>query len=282
MKKNLLYTLAVVFSIVFFTNYAQAQLKLPAPSPFSKVTQKVGLMEASVEYSRPSMKGRVIFGDLLPYGKMWRAGANSPTKLHFDKEVTVEGTTLSAGAYTLMAIPEKSEWTIILNKDSKGNGVFSYNKEEDVARFKVKATTLSAPVETVTINFTDITMKTAKIELAWEKTSVKFAFSTEIDENITAQIKKALDPNKDAGTYFQIANYYYQKGEKLDDALKLITKSTDMTPRFWSVHLKAKIQAKLKDKKGAITTAKKSMEMAKEAKNDDYVRLNEKLISTLQ
>ncbi|MEO1654829.1 MAG: DUF2911 domain-containing protein [Bacteroidota bacterium] len=261
---------------------SQAQINMPAPSPLSKVTQQVGLMEASIEYSRPGVKGRKVFGDLVPFDKMWRTGANSPTKLTFGDKVVIEGKEIAAGTYSLMTMPGQSEWTIILNKDSKNRGVFDYNQSEDVIRFKAKSRSLNDMVESFSIGFTDLTMNSAHLEIAWEKTAVKFAFTTEVDSKVTAQIKQYLSPEKDAGPFYSIASYYYNQGTNMDQALELITKSVDMRPRYWSMHMKAKIQAKMKDKKGALVSAQKSMEMAQEADNQDYVRLNEKLMAELQ
>lgn len=281
MKKITCIALFTLIAFIASNQLLLAQLNTPQPSPFSKVTQKVGLMEATIEYSRPGVKGRTVFGDLLPYDQMWRTGANSPTKLKFSDKVMINGTEVPAGTYTLMTMPGKDEWTFIISKDSKNRGVFGYNKEEDVLRFKAKSRQLGDMVESFTINFTDIKANAANIELAWEKTAVKFAFETDVDSKVTAQIERFLAPDRDAGTYYQIASYYYDNNKNMNEALTYITKSVDQRPRYWTVHLKAKIQAKLNSKNDALSSAKKSLELAKEAGNPDYVRLNEKLISEL-
>lgn len=282
MNKMKNFSLATIIIGLLMTYQSQAQINMPAPSPFSKVTQNVGLIEASVEYSRPGVKGRKVFGDLVPFDKMWRTGANSPTKLTFSDKVKIDGKEVPAGSYTLISMPGESEWTFILNKDSKNRGVFDYNQSEDVIRFKAKSRSLNDVVESFTIGFTDLTMNSAHLEISWEKTAVKFAIETEVDDIVMAQIKNYLSPEKDAGPFYSIASYYYNKGTNMEQALELITKSVEMRPRYWSMHMKAKIQAKMDDKMGALASAQKSMEMAKKADNQDYVRLNEKLMAALK
>lgn len=278
--KSLLFVLSI--SLLMLAMPAMAQLELPRPSPMCEITQKVGLGEVKIAYSRPGVKGRKIFGDLVPYGKMWRTGANSPTKITFSDDVKVEGKDLKAGTYSLITIPGEREWEIIFNTDSKGRGVFSYNEAEDVLRVKVKPFSLTPKIESFMIYPADLEDNSAAIAIAWENTGVKFTVSTEIEEEIEAQIKQVLDPNRDAGTYYQIASYYYGKGQNLEEAHNLINKSVEMAPRYWTMHLQAKIKHMLKDKKGAMAAAEKSLGMAKEAGNQDYVRLNEKLIADIK
>ncbi len=273
--------LFVALFMCAFSVIAQ-QFNSPQPSPSGKVSQKVGLAEVSVSYSRPSMKGRVIFGDIVVFDKMWRTGANSPTKIKFDDEVSFGGTKVPAGEYTLLSIPSKTEWSVMLNKDTKGNGAFTYQETDNVAVIKVKPQMLAQNVETFVIQFGNITNTTMDLEMMWEKTAIKVQISHDITPKMTSQIKKLLDPNRDAGLYFNIASYYYETNQNTQQALELITKSTDMAPKYWTVHLKAKIQARLNDKTGAVASAEKSKELATADKDDNYVRLNEKLIAELK
>jgi tetratricopeptide (TPR) repeat protein len=277
MKRFLTFALSLVISATAF-----AQLKMPAPSPLSTVTQSVGLAEVSIKYSRPSVKGRKIYGDLVPFDKIWRTGANRPTKIKFDDDLVFEGKAVSAGEYTLVSIPSATEWTIILNKDSKGNGAFSYLESDDVLRFKVRPQPIANNVENFTVNFADITEKTAVIELLWEKTAVRFKIENEIASKIEKQIAKELNPAKDASLYSQIATYYLDTNQKLPEALELITKSTDLAPRYWTLHTKAKIQAKLGKNTEAIESCNKSIELAKKDSDDNYVKMNEKFIEQLK
>lgn len=276
--------ISFLFILLFVSicNVFAQQFNSPQPSPAGKISQKVGLAEASVSYSRPSMKGRTIFGDIVVFDKVWRTGANSPTKIKFDDEVMFGGTKVPAGEYTLLSIPSKSEWSVMLNKDTKGNGAFTYQESDNIAVVKVKPATLSQNVETFTIQFGNITNTTMDLEIMWEKTAIKVEIKHEIQTKMDAQIKKILDPKRDAGTFYGIASYYYENNQNTQQALELITKSTDMTPRYWTMHLKAKIQARLNDKTGAIASAEKSKELATADKDDNYVRLNDKLIAELK
>ncbi len=272
--KYFVFTLMAIATVVT----AKAQLNTPQPSPAAKISQAVGLGEITVSYSRPSMKGRVIFGDLVPYGALWRTGANAATKFTFSEDVTIGGKTVPKGDYSLFTIPNQNSWVIIFNKNATAQ-TNNYKQEEDVVRFEVKPESLPTPVESFTINFADIKPNSAVVEIMWEKTVVRFRIETEVDSKVMAQIQRALDPKKDAGLYYQIASYLYDNNKDQVLAYDLITKSVDMQPQYWTVHLKAKIEYKLGKFKEAIATAERSMAMAKEAGNNDYVRLNEKLIA---
>lgn len=272
--KHFVFTLMAITTVVT----AKAQLNTPQPSPAAKISQAVGLGEITVSYSRPSMKGRVIFGDLVPYGALWRTGANAATKFTFSEDVTIGGKPVPKGDYSLFTIPNQNSWVIIFNKNATAQ-TNNYKQEEDVVRFEVKPELLPTPVESFTINFADIKPNSAVVEIMWEKTAVRFRIETEVDSKVMAQIQRALDPKKDAGLYYQIASYLYDNNKDQVLAYDLITKSVDMQPQYWTVHLKAKIEYKLGKFKEAIATAERSMAMAKEAGNNDYVRLNEKLIA---
>ncbi len=272
--KHFVFTLMAIATVVT----AKAQLNTPQPSPAAKISQAVGLGEITVSYSRPSMKGRVIFGDLVPYGALWRTGANAATKFTFSEDVTIGGKTVPKGDYSLFTIPNQNSWVIIFNKNATAQ-TNNYKQEEDVVRFEVKPESLPTPVESFTINFADVKPNSAVVEIMWEKTAVRFRIETEVDSKVMAQIQRALDPKKDAGLYYQIASYLYDNNKDQVLAYDLITKSVDMQPQYWTVHLKAKIEYKLGKFKEAIATAERSMAMAKEAGNNDYVRLNEKLIA---
>ncbi|MCC6691098.1 MAG: DUF2911 domain-containing protein [Bacteroidia bacterium] len=275
MKKSIA-TLAVAALAIGGT--AQT-LKTPAPSPTQTLKQNFALNDITIEYSRPSVKGRIVFGDLVPYDKLWRTGANASTKIAFTDNVTIEGNTVPAGTYSLFTIPGKTEWTIILNKNISFGGTGDYKQEEDQLRFKAKPTALADNVETFTINVADIKPTTATIELTWEKTRVAFAVTANIDSTVMKNIESVMSP-ADKRPYFQAASYYYNNGKDMKKALEWASKAVDLNPKaYYMIHLKAKIQMDLKDYKGAITTAEQSMAMAKEAKSDDYIKLNEKLIA---
>jgi hypothetical protein len=261
---------------------AQAQgIKTPAPSPTQTIKQDFALSSIEITYSRPNMKGRTVFGDLAPYGKLWRTGANAATRVTFGEDVTVGGVALKAGSYVLYTVPNKDEWEVIFNKGLNNWGVDGYKASEDAAKFKVKPTNLSAPVETFSIQLANVTPATADIVVAWEKTQISIPVAAEIDSKISKAIDAAM--NVDNRPYFQAASYYFETGKDLNQALAWANKAIEANPKaFWIVHLKAKIQAKLGDKSGAKATANQSIALSKEAKNDDYVALNEKLIASLK
>lgn len=257
--------------------YAQ-QLKVPQPSPLQTIDQAFALSNIKIEYSRPSVKGRNVYGDLVPYGKVWRTGANQATKLTFGEDVKVEGNALPAGTYALYTIPNADSWDVMFYKDLKlGGNVADYKQENEALRIKVKPSALANKVETFTINVADMTSNSANIELLWDKTRVAFNVTADIDSKIMKNIEESL--SADTRPYYQAASYYYENGKDLNQALTWVTKATESNPKaFWIWHLKAKIQAKLKDSKGAVESAEKSLALAKEAKNDDYVKMNEKII----
>lgn len=275
-------TLSAFFCAVLITAFSSStdaqQLKIPAPSPTQTLKQNFALSDITIEYSRPGVKERVIYGDLVPFGKIWRTGANASTKITFGEDVTVEGKPVAAGTYALYTIPNKDSWDILFYKDlTLGGNVNNYKPENELFRFKVKPTTLSNKVETFTINVTDIKSKSANIELTWENTKVAFSVTADIDATIMKNINSALA--KDSRPYFQAANYYYENDKDMNQALAWVDKAIEQNKAFYIVHLKAKIQMKLKDYKGAITTAEQSLALSKEANSDDYVKLNEKLIA---
>lgn len=277
--KNKLNLFLIVAALTSFSFPTVAQtLKVPAASPTQTLKQNFALSEISIEYSRPSVKGRVVFGDLVPYGKIWRTGANNATKITFGSDVKVEGTPVAAGTYALYTIPNTDSWEVLFYKDLElGGDVSEYKAEKELMRIKVKPSALANKVETFTIQVSDITSNSANIELLWDRTRVAFNITTDIDAPIMKNIETALA--KDARPYFQAASYYYENDKDLNKALEWVNKAIEQGTRFWVVHLKAKIQMKLKDYKGAIATAEQSMALAKAEKSDDYVALNEKLIA---
>ncbi len=255
-------------------------VKMPAPSPTQTIKQDFALSSVEVVYSRPNAKGRVIFGDLVPYGKMWRTGANGATKLTFGEDVKVGGMPVKAGSYALYTIPNKDEWEIVINKGANNGGLGGYKAEDDVARFKVKPATLPFSVETFTIMLSDQTSNSMKLWVIWGNTEAGFPIEADIDTKIMKSINDAM--TVDSKPYFAAAGYYFDNGKDLPKALEWASKAVEAQPKaYWVAHLKAKIQAKMGDKVGAKATALLSMALAKEGGNPDYVALNEKLIAGL-
>ena len=279
MKK--FYTLIITLLFAGSAQLVQAQngLKMPQPSTSQTIMQEFGLGKVTLTYSRPNVKGRKIFGGLEPYGQVWRTGANSATVITFADDVTIEGNKVPAGEYALFTIPNANEWTIILNKTTKQWGAYEYKQADDVLRFKVKADKTSALIETFTMQFGNVKPTTAELNLMWERTSVTLHLTTEIDSRIMANIDEAMKATEKK-PYFAAAQYYYENNKDMNKALEWITEAekTDMKAPYYK-YWKARIQLKKGDKAAAIATAKEGARVAKEAKNDEYVRLNEGVIA---
>lgn len=258
------------------------QLKTPAPSPTQTIKQDFGLGSIEVSYSRPNMKGRKIFGDLVPFGKVWRTGANNPTTITFTDEVNIGGTKVPAGKYGLLTIPDQSNWTIILTKQLDVTSPAAYKQESDVLRFTAKPTQLTGPsFETFSMQFHNIKPSSVDLTMVWDKTLVTLPITTDVETKVMAQINNLM--NKDNRPYFQAAMYYMETGKDINQALQWLDKGIEQNPKaFWMYHQKANALAKLGKTAEARAVANKSIELAKEAKNDDYVALNEKLLATLK
>lgn len=281
-KQFLLFTLVCLLINMATVN---AQIEMPQPSPLSTVTQQVGLTKVTITYSRPSMKGRKIFGSLVPYGDLWRTGANAATKISFSNEMVVGGTKVPAGDYALFTIPGQKEWTIILNKNVNQGGTADYKQNEDAARFQVPASKAKEKHETFTLMFSDLTDHSAHVNLLWENTKVSFKIEDpNVEQRVMSQIKEQMkNPGNNAGLYFQAASYYFTNNKDLQQAQEWIDKAIELDgDKYWMLHLQAKIHAKNNNNQKAIAAAKKSMELAEKNGNMDYVRLNQDLIGSLK
>lgn len=271
----------IVLLLTIISVGAMAQgIKTPAPSPTQTMKQDFALSSIEITYSRPAAKGRKIFGDLVPFGKIWRTGANAATKITFGEDVKIGGMPVKAGSYALYTVPDANEWEIIINKGANNSGLTGYKTEDDVARFKVRSAKLPMSIESFTILLGNLTPSSASIQVLWENTAVEIPVEADIDSKIMKDINTAM--NVDNRPYFQAASYYFETGKDMSKALEWANKAVEAQPTaYWVMHLKAKIQAKMGDKPGAKATAMKSIELAKAGKNDDYVALNQKLIATL-
>lgn len=274
--------IALVFTMACFYTQTHAQgVKIPQPSSTQSFTQDFGLGKISVTYSRPNVRGRVIFGGLEPYGKVWRTGANSATVIKFTDEVQIEGKTVPAGEYGLYTIPGKDEWTVILSKGSQQWGAYSYKEADDLARFKVKPVTLKDKIETFTIQLVDVYQTTAKLQLAWENTSVSVNITTDVDSKVMASIEEAMAGEKKP--YFQAAQYYYSNNKDIKKAVEWVNAAEAADQKApWVKLWKARIQLKAGDKAGAKATAEAGLKLAKEINNDEYVRLHTAFLSELK
>lgn len=282
-KINNILTFSILLTFALSINLSAQQIRMPAPSPLSEVKETIGLTDVSIVYSRPSVKERVIFGDLVPYGKLWRTGANMATKITFSDDVKIEGKELAAGSYSLFTIPGESEWTLIFNTVTDQAGVAQYDETKDAVRVTVKSDNMPISVETLMIGINSIRNDHAYLMVVWENTIVAAKIEVNTDEAVMASIKRAMDPSSDAGKYWAAANYYFETDRDLDKALEWVNKSIELgNNRFWVVHMKARIQKKMGDCSAAVASAEESKKMAKEANNDDYVALNDKLIASCQ
>lgn len=278
MNKISLIASAIVLSLSTLVIQAQT-LKTPAPSTSQTIKQAFGLGDITLDYSRPSAKGRVIFGDVVPFGKMWRTGANAATKITFSEDVKVEGKDVKAGTYAIYTVPNKDSWEVILYSDlTMGGNTSNYKAENEVLRVVVKSTTLSKSIETFTINLSDVTATSTTLEFIWEKISVPVKITTEIDSKVMKNIETTMAV--DSRPYFQAANYYYSNNKDLNQSLIWVNKAIEQNPKaFWVTMLKARIELKLNDKKSAIATAETTAALAAEAKNDDYTKMANDLIA---
>ena len=274
--------------VLLAVGLANAQVQTPQPSPAGSVSTVVGLTDVKIDYFRPSAKGRKIFGEgsaLIPYGSIWRTGANSGTKISFSDDVMVEGVAVPKGDYLILTWPGATEWTVSLYKDiSLGGNTQGYDKAKDAANFKVKSEKLDQPVETLTINIGDIAAdsKSAKVQIAWENTSVKFTIAVDYDAKVMKSIEAATKVNPN--NYFSAAVYYLENGKDPKQALEWINKSLEgnANPPYWMLYQKARIQKANGDKSGAMATSKASLEAAKKAGNRDYENMNLDLQKTLK
>ncbi len=269
--------------LTFFT--AQAQLTTPQPSPAASVSQVVGLTDVEVTYSKPGMKDRVVFGELVPFGKIWRTGANKATSVSFSTDVTIGGAEVKAGTYSLFTIPNKEEWTIMLNSETELWGAGDYDAAKEVAKFMIKPSTTKDAYETFTIDFSHLKGANGHMNLRWENTLVAIPIETGAMDAVEKQIKEILVDGPGAGTYYNAARFYLENDKDIDQAIAWINTAIEKRPNaFWYMHQKAKMQAKKGDVKAAIATAEKSMKMASENEAGDYgyVASNEKLIAKLK
>ena len=264
------------------------KLQLPAASPGCTLKQRVGFTDIEISYSRPSMKRRKVFGGIVPFGQVWRTGANQSTKLTFSTDVKLNGVNVPAGAYALFTIPGEDEWTIILSKNTKLWGAYGYDQKDDLARFTVSPRTLGEPVETFTIELGRIRDDSAAIYLVWDKTLVPLKLDLEIVPELLPKIEAAMSApgDKSPSLCYQAASFYYDHGQDLKKPLEWVNAGLAGNPSmaFELLHLKAKILARMGQKDEAIAAAQKSTELARKAEGpaSSFIQMNQDLISSLQ
>lgn len=276
MKRLLLSAVAA-----FVLMSSQAQIKTPAPSPAQTVKQDFGISSIELSYSRPGIKKRQMYKDIAPAGEVWRTGANNATTLTFGDEVIIGGTKIPAGKYGLLSIPGKKEWVLIISKQTNVTSPSAYSKESDVVRVTVPVKKLKPAVETFSIEFTNVTATSCDLKLSWGNSAVLLPVTTDIDSRIMASIDAAMKTDKPP--YGQAAQYYMDNNKDLNQALTWYNKAVELQPEaYWLHHQRANCLAKLDKKDEAKTAAQTSKELAAKAKNDDYVRMNDKLLAELR
>lgn len=275
--KKLVFASALV--LASYISHAQ-QLNTPQPSPTQTVKQNFSTGSIELSYSRPAVKGRKVFGDLVPFEKVWRTGANSATTISFTDDVTIGGKEVKAGKYGLLSIPGAKEWILIITKDVNVNQPALYKQENDVVRVAVKPMSLPFSIENFTILISDITGSSCQLQIMWDKTLVTLPITTNTD----ARVMKQIEEGKAAGKlpYFAAASYYYETGKDMKQAKEWVDKAiAENKDAFWMTLLQARIAAKLGDKATAKASATKTVELATKAENGDYVKMANDLLKSL-
>jgi hypothetical protein len=283
---------AVIAGSVLVTSLlAQApKIEFPAASPAATIKQRVGLTDIEINYSRPSMRGREVFGKLEPYGAVWRTGANSATKLILSTPVKFNGTEVPAGTYALFSIPERGDWTVIVNKVSGQWGAYAYDVKNDVARIKATPVPLAQPVETFTITFSDLAnASTATLNLIWETVRVPIKVEVDLVGTLVPQVEALMNSAEPKKPYFSAAMFYYENNLDLKKAAAWMDAAIAETPnQMWMIYRKGLIHAKMGDKAGALAAAQQSLDLVKSdnqspaSLKDEYTRLNNALIASLK
>ncbi|MEQ8423514.1 MAG: DUF2911 domain-containing protein, partial [Cyclobacteriaceae bacterium] len=265
---------SAIFLFHFFTTTAQIQV--PLISPHSVLRQQVGLTEITVDYSRPGVRGRKVIGNLVPFGRIWRVGANESTKITFSDDVTIEGNAVPAGTYALYAFPYDSEWTIVIHKNIShwGDGRDEYNASEDLVRFKVTPEKTKLLQETFLITFDELTHKRARMIWLWENTRISFLIEVDTDKKMMEQIYKAIESNPTADTFYQSARYLQEENKMQEAALEWLTKANDLAENKYYIHrVWSLVLAQVKDYTSAIQHAEESKKLAGIEGKDEFVRM---------
>ncbi|BDW93878.1 hypothetical protein MACH07_27100 [Flagellimonas marinaquae] len=268
----LLFTVSMCFSL-------EAQIQTPAPSPFSKLEQKVGLTDVTVEYSRPAMRGRKIFGDLVPFDAIWRTGANQNTKVTFSDDVVVKGKELKAGSYAIYTRPNEAVWEVFFYSDTENWGTpQEWDASKVAATVKVETMDIPMPIESFTITIDDLHNNGGVLGIMWENTYVGVEFTVPTVKKATKSIEETMANTADlkAGDYYAAGSYYFAEGMNMEQAKEWVNKAVEMDggKAYWMMRTQSLIYAKLGDKKAAIEAAKKSLAAAQAAGNQDYVKMN--------
>lgn len=275
--KKLLIALAIILA-PFAT---EAQIRTPQASPKATIKQTVGLTDVEVVYCRPGARGRAVFGNLVPFGKVWRTGANENTIISFSDDVVIDGKTLKKGKYALYTIPKIESWEVIFYSATDNWGLPENWNEANIAlKTTVKENALPTPVETFTIGINGLDPNFAYLEMSWENSHVALKFEVPTSKNATSSIQKTLS-GPTWNDYYAASQYLFQTNGNITEARTYVDKALELSGEkpFYLTRLKSLIQAKQGDKAGAIETAKISLAAAEVANNQDYVKMNKDSIA---
>jgi hypothetical protein len=270
-------------ALSLFTANVKAQVTMPAPSPTQTIIQEFGIGRIELTYSRPGIKGRQLFGEkseLAPLGRPWRTGANAATRIRFTDKVTIGGKMLDTGRYVIYTIPATGHWDVVLSKGTAYPGSEGFKESDDVVRVKAPATTTQENFETFTMQFSNVKNESCDLNLRWGTTKVSVPITTNIKDRIRTQLEAALQGDKKP--YQQAAGYYYEYEKNYPKALENINKAIAENPKAYFMYLtKARIQKDMGDKAGAKASAQKTVELAREGKNEDYVTFGNEMLKNL-
>ena len=270
-----------IFLLAFLcSGFSYGQIQTPQPSPFSKIDQVVGLTDVTIQYSRPAMRNRVIMGELVPYGALWRAGANANTTIEFSDEVLLEGQKLAAGKYAIFIRPGVSLWEVFFYTKTDNGGLPREWDPKAVALVaEIDPAAIEQAVESFTISLDDLHPNGATLNFKWEKTLASLKLVVPTDAKAMASIEKTMKDNPKSGDYYSAAIYLRETGRDLEKAKKWIAKAIEMDEgKYWMYRQQALILNELNETDAAIAASKTSLKLATEAGNQDYVRLNKKAI----
>lgn len=274
-----------VLNLILFTCFSTvlaAQIEAPKASPFSKVEQDVGLTKITIAYSRPGAKSRKVLGGLVPYGRIWRVGANESTKFTADDDLTIMGNNLPEGTYALYAFPYEGHWDVVFHKNTEhwGDGRKAYDPEEDAFRIRIKPQEISNYQENFLITFDEIDHNSINMLWIWEHTLLKIPISVDTDTKMRQEIAFKITENPTAQTYYEAARYLQEQGESYPEALSYLNKAIELGgDTYYFYRVKSLVEAALKDYGSAIISAQKSLELAQKEDKDEFVRMNEQNIS---
>ena len=266
-----------IMFLLFVSFYGFSQLKTPSASTSSEIEQVVGLTEIEVDYNRPSKRGRVIFGNLVPFGKIWRTGANSGTEISFSTDVSINGENINEGTYSIFSIPNEESWQIIFYSDTDLWSVpRNWEESKIIFQSNFKSKTNNKVVETFSISFEDITNNNVNLVFSWDDTNVIVPIDVPTKSLVEDQIKSIMGDDPKSSDYYSAAVYYLQENINLDIALKWMNKAIEMieNPRFFQLRQQSLILAANGQYKNAIKVAEKSLELSIQANNGDYVKMN--------